>query len=553
MTMRNARSLAGLAGLLALTAPSFAWANSALDSPDNGALQLGRGSAWLARADDPLAVYYNPAALSRQATGVHLGAHFIFLDRCFSRLREDGKPVSPGDSEVFFPGPGAPGGPEAEVCADAALIPNPQLAATVRITDDLAVGLAVVTPHGVGKLSWPESVELAEGNGPSQPAPNRYLLTEADSLLLFPTLSVSYAVTRDISIGAGFVWGLATVDFTNFSESTSGAIPSDVPPNDNFARNGAGDIKANLKGKDLFIPGFVIGALWSATPSFDVAGWFRWSDAVDGSADLYLQSNYWAPNGTKKEGTGGGDDKANITDVKDAGRIGLKIPMEAKLGVDYHHARTGGPKPKWADTARRVRDPLSEDLFDVELDLTWAHNSAVDAVELRFLGDPDIGGQQIHVNGTPGNVPTNGDVPHEWKDVLGVRLGGDYVVLPNTLALRAGGFFETKGQDDEYLNLDFHVGSKVGLGGGATVRIGPIDVSVAYQHTFFGDIDNGGKGCVAGLSGDASPEQKDSSNTCGKNSDGTRTYGPFRTRQAVNGGKLTSSMNEVALGGTLRF
>ena len=46
--------------------------------------------------------------------------------------------------------------------------------------------------------------------------------------------------------------------------------------------------------------------------------------------------------------------------------------------------------------------------------------------------------------------------------------------------------------------------------------------------------DNDGVGAIYGLSGDAT--------TTGN-----------RTRQTVNGGVLTSSLNEVALGGTLRF
>jgi long-chain fatty acid transport protein len=170
---------------------------------------------------------------------------------------------------------------------------------------------------------------------------------------------------------------------------------------------------------------------------------------------------------------------------------------------------------------------MSEDLFDVALDLTWANNSALDAVKVRF----DEG---IPVRGTDvGFVPVNADVPHNWKDVLGVRVGGDVVALPNLLAFRAGGFFETRGQDDASLNLDFHLGWRAGVAAGATVRIGPVDVSAAYQHTFFGTLDNGGDGEIKALSGDASTG--------------------FRSVQSVNGGRLESSLDEVALGATLRF
>src|SRR5262249_42893602 len=179
------------------------------------------------------------------------------------------------------------------------------------------------------------------------------------------------------------------------------------------------------------------------------------------------------------------------------------------------------------------RDPMSEDLFDIEADFTWANDSAVDAVEVRLRGDPSVGGAPIAIAGTPGTAPGNADVPHNWRDVVGVRLGGDFVVLPNLLALRTGGFFESSGQDDAHLNVDFDASWRFGLSAGATVRLGPVDVAAAYQHTFYGTLDNGGQGAVHGLSGDATSQ--------------------FRTLQAVNGGKLTSSLNEVALGGTLRF
>ena len=94
-------------------------------------------------------------------------------------------------------------------------------------------------------------------------------------------------------------------------------------------------------------------------------------------------------------------------------------------------------------------------------------------------------------------------------------------------------FFESQGQGEEYLNLDFHLGPRFGVGGGGTVRLGPVDVSVAYQHTFFGELSNGGKGDLLAISGDMSTAN--------------------RSRQAVNGGSLRSSLNEVGLAGTFHF
>jgi hypothetical protein len=135
----------------------------------------------------------------------------------------------------------------------------------------------------------------------------------------------------------------------------------------------------------------------------------------------------------------------------------------------------------------------------------------------------------------------NADIPHNWKDVFGVRLGGEVVVLPSFLSARAGLFYESKGQSDAYLNIDFHNSEKVGLSAGATVRVWRLDITAAYQHTFFGALDNGGNGKVYGLSGD------------GVTSDEPGAGGPYRTRQVVNGGRLESDLNEVALGVTARF
>lgn len=534
--MRNSgRALALAMGLGGVLCAGDAQASSGIDSPDSGVVQVGRGGAWVARADDPLAVYFNPAALARQQTGVHLGAHLMFSDRCFTRLGPDQNGDGKGDPMAPAPGvpaPGTPGGPDAATCDEGGPFPNPQVAFAWRITRDLGVGIAVLGPHAVGGTEFPETVgyDNAFGQPAEQPFAGRYLVTEGNSVLVFPTISAGYAVTEWLSFGAGFIWGVASLEYSNFSEALSPATPAGQVPVDDFSGNQ--DVKATLKATDAFIPGFVLGGLAEVTKRLDVGAWFKWMDAVRSDADIRTESRYWGNNGkvnptpcSPAEGEG-----CNVTDPTDKeGTVKFSTPMEAKLGVRYHHPRPG-IRPGWAQRADggRVRDPLSEDLFDIELDFTWANNSAVDTLELRFRDG-------ILVKGTPnGRVPTNADVPHEWKDVFGVRLGGDFVVLPNVLALRAGGFVETKGQDDEYLNLDFDVAEKIGIGGGATVRVGPVDITAAFQHTFYGDIDNNGVGAIYGLSGD-------------------QTTSNSRTRQAVNGGVLTSSLNEVALGGTLRF
>jgi long-chain fatty acid transport protein len=515
-----------------IAAASPALASNGLESPENGVEQMTHGSAWVARADTPLAAYFNPAALAFQSTSVYVGAHLMFRKQCLTRLNEDGSPATPSPNK---PAPGSggvngDGSPGSPTCADGGLFPNPQIGATIRLSRQVAIGFSFLGPHAYGKISWPESLPYNSGKFGAQqePSPNRYMLTEADSKLIFPTIGVGFAVNDELSFGASFVWGIATLSFTTFSEAVS--PPQQGTPVDDFYTNS--DLKGQIKGKDLFIPGFVLGGLWSPAKVIDVGASYRWSDSINTATDLNVLSRYWTTGGKVNDRPckDGEATNCNVTDVTGAGRLKFAIPMEARLGARFHLPRSGEfVKPKWADeqlTGHKVRDPLSQDVMDLELDFAWANNSAVDKLNLSF--NPGIA-----VAGTPGIVPVNADIPHEWKDSFSVRAGGEYVIVPNLLAVRAGGWFETKSQPDAYLGLDFDAADKVGVSGGAVVRAAFIDIHAGYQHTFWGTLDNGGKGLVHGLSGDASAGN--------------------HTRQAINGGKLTTSLDEFGLSANAHF
>jgi long-chain fatty acid transport protein len=517
---------------------------------------MARGSAWVARADDPLAAYFNPAAMAFQPTGVHLGAQLLMRRSCFTRLGSDGMPVAPNalQNAPLLAGQAQPMDgsivPQDQVCAPATPFPNPQVAAVFRVANRIAVGLAVVAPHSSGASNWGESLPYTDsfGNQITTPSPQRYLLVSSNALIVFPTLSVAYAPLDNLSFGAGFVWGIGSVDFVTFAETLPTAPGAGMLPTD----HSGGDVRAELKAKDLFIPGVVLSALWMPTSNLDVAAWFKWQDALKASTDLSLTGQYWKP-------TGALNSPLFTNNYPGAGTISFQIPMEAKLGLRFHLPRKDAvARPGWASApGRKVRDPMSEDLFDLELDFTWANNSAASALGLQFHSNPPVMGETVTTNciGPPGacvgGVPVNGTIPQNWKDVVGFRLGGDFVVIPNRLSLRTGAFYEIKGQDASYLSLNFDLAQRIGVAGGGTVRLGPLDLSVGYQHTFWGTLDNGGKGgqiyALAGGMG---------SGACGSAVPTGPTPPPpgcFRSYQPVNGGTLTQYMNEVGLSATARF
>ena len=178
------RLAAAGAGMAVVAATGAAAASNGLESPESSVEAIGRGGAWIARADSPLAAYYNPAAMAWQATGIHAGALLMFSNKCFTRTMIDpntGKQIAvpfgatsaSGPVTPLLPGQTSPMGltlPQDKVCSSSGAFPNPQLAAVFRLTDKVALGLALVAPHSTGNAEWPESLSYSTTfNGMSYP------------------------------------------------------------------------------------------------------------------------------------------------------------------------------------------------------------------------------------------------------------------------------------------------------------------------------------------------------------------------------------------------
>ena len=530
------------ASLLALWVSSsggVAHATSVEEFPDNGSEQEGRGGAWVARASDPLATFYNPAGLAGQPTRLTLQSNLSSQHTCFARVKATNDTTADGVS---------PGATYPKVCEAGRFFPDPQLAFTVRLSDRIGLGIALLAPSAVGQQSWPEFVDG------SAPSPERYLLISTSSLLVTPALGVGWQVLDGLRVGASFIFGTApSLDFVSATPSLN--QNGQVPANN--------DIRDELKARAPFFPGFTVGVLWSPARNLDVAAWYKWMSDVNAKGDVETESNYFtAPvAGGNKSGVFYGDTAEPYCYTLPAGAtlpgpppcgggnnasVKLPIPMEAKLGVRYHKPRRDVPY----DAHRR--DPLAQDVFDIEADFTWANDSAFSALQVRFPGDAQ-GNGVIQANpGIPLSfVPPNADVLHELRDVFGVRVGGDYNILPDQLALRAGAFLETQAANTTYQNVDFDGATRFGLALGGTYRIArSLDMMAGYGHVFFGVLSNGNPGAqglpgVAGtacLNGAANPD--------GSCANGAQRY---RTVWPVNLGTITSSINVINLGLSYRF
>src|SRR5580693_2823141 len=94
MTLQRTTPLVCLA-LAALSLPRTALAGG-FELPDNGTEALGRGGAFVAKADDPTAIMFNPAGLAEQrGTRALLDGHVVMSSYSFQRF--GAYPDSPSD------------------------------------------------------------------------------------------------------------------------------------------------------------------------------------------------------------------------------------------------------------------------------------------------------------------------------------------------------------------------------------------------------------------------------------------------------------------------
>lgn len=563
---------AGIAAA-ALLAPASARATNVTEFPDNGSEQMARGGAWVARASDPLATMFNPAGLAGQPSRVTIQNNTFIEHTCFSRIQ--------AASDTSIDPLKGPGGAFPRVCNDVSPTVNPQIGATIKLTERLGLGLLVIGPSSSGEKTFPDFVP--DGNGQLQAAPNRYLLVKQSGIILFPTVGLGYEIFDNLRIGASFSWGIARLKLASATTSlnSDGGTP-------------AGDVRANIQVQDYFVPAFTLGSLWSATPNIDIAGWYKWSDSIRARGDAGTAANFYT------RANAGGDDKGvrnGDTIFEDCGtglatkacgggdNASLKfvIPMEAKIGIRFHKPRSvpvptpveaapgpdGGPAPApgpvsapapaAAPRSSHVRDPLATDLWDIEADLTWANNSANDTIQIRFPGDASGKGTLPVAGVAGGEIPPNADQRRGFKDVVGIRLGGDYNVIPDKLALRAGTFFETSAANPQYQNIDFAASSRFGLALGGTYRIrfgegsstSALEIMAGFGHVFFAeqsrtDPNASGSSALAGTScNKASPVA--GTQTC---DDGSQRY---RSKWPVNLGTITNSLNVINVGVAYRF
>jgi long-chain fatty acid transport protein len=160
---------------------------------ENGARAMAMAGAFTGLADDPSAIYFNPAGITQlDGIQIYAGATMIMPISSFSLPPQYSIPKTNMDSQVFFP---------------------INFYITYHITSDLSVGLGINNQFGLG-TKWPQDWVGSQ------------LAVETSVKTFFFTPVVAYKISPKLSISAG-----ATIATNNVLISRMGAAPDPRLPN----------------------------------------------------------------------------------------------------------------------------------------------------------------------------------------------------------------------------------------------------------------------------------------------------------------------------------
>jgi long-chain fatty acid transport protein len=231
-----------LSGLL-LAGSTFNGIAGGFRSPDADAFATGRGEAFVATADNPSAIYYNPAGIT-QLKGINLraGLYGIYLDPEF-------QPLPPNDTTF---------------ANNDTLHALPQLYFTYNQEDSpVTFGAGVFSPYGLG-LRWPQDTG--------------FRTVAVESSLAYITLNPVIAIKAlpNLSVGAGVTFNFAQADFQQGYVWPTEAL-------DNFRFKGSGwDVGYNL------------GMLWQPYEQLSLGVSFRSQTTVnlEGFTQVYNTTTF---------------------------------------------------------------------------------------------------------------------------------------------------------------------------------------------------------------------------------------------------------------------
>ncbi|MCA9577538.1 MAG: outer membrane protein transport protein [Sandaracinaceae bacterium] len=415
-----------LAAFALLALPTEAHAGGFYIS-DRGVRPAGRGFAFVAGADDPQALWYNPAGLGFSGQQLLIDANLLFFRGSYTRVDSGGNTLPTVEAEV-------------------PLLPLPMLAYSDNFGLErwtFGAGLFVPTavlgeyPSGLDGQGHPCDMDDDPNCGP---APQRYSLINLNgSALAHLALSVAYRPIDELSIGLG-VQMMVGVFQAVVAMTACDRFLCTQPENPEW------DGYARLSINPVIEPGLQGGVIYRNDVLSLGFSFLWWPKAIRGDATIDVR----LPSAVLFEGARVEGNKARVT---------LPFPLTLRAGVEvrptpYLRLEVAGVFERWSSQSQVTVDPRD----------VWIRDALA-------IGDYEVGSLSI---------------PRNMRDTYSVRVGGE-LTLPfeQRLSVRGGLMFETSSFSDSHLTVLTLDTRKYILGLGASFEVKPgIFLDVSYAHLF---------------------------------------------------------------------
>lgn len=397
---------------------------------DRGVRTVGRGGAFVAGADDPASLYYNPA-------GLGFSGQQLLLDVSLPRITGDYTRVDSGGNTL----------PTVSVSQE--FLPIPSLAFSQPLGDSgLTLGLGVWAPNAA-LLEWPDHVTV---DGAPGPAPQRYSLFNLNGTVLL-TVGAGLAYRPVPQFSLGVTVGLVTGSFgaTVTMSSCDGAICTQ-PENPEY------DALTQFSLTRFLAPVVSVGAIYDAGvvrigASFDTPYKIRGTSTLRvriPSAAIFEQA-YLEGDGSVDPDTG-------------------HRRATADVDVPFPWVLRGGVEVRPGDTTR-IEGALVIEGWKRQDAITLTPND-VYLRDVFAIGDYQVG---------PVRIPRN------MRNTYSIRLGAEQEL--GIVTLRGGATYETSSFDDRHLSALTLDSRKIILAAGISVEVTRgIELDGTFAYSIMRDV-----------------------------------------------------------------
>jgi long-chain fatty acid transport protein len=414
-----------LAATATLAAPALA--DGGYYAGAQGARAAGRSGAFVARADDPTAIVYNPAGLAGiTGTTIMVGNRFSYNGYAYKRADT----LNWGDP-----------------MATQTMAPTVQFPEVTNSAPGQALDPLIAVASNLGLPNWGFAAGALAAPGASRmdfplSGGQKYMMLSREAIFLNYAVSAAWKHHDTFGIGATFVWIVVPrLDYSLVIDGSPFAMAAN-PVSSPL------DMIAQTRGSDPFTPNAIVGAWYRPVPSLQ----FGFAGQVV-PAQVETNSKLTV---TPLDTTMGQVDLAREGYPADDVNVILPLPLMARVGARYRHLS------------------VAREIFDVELDVEYETWSRVNEFGLETHN------LVATFQATPVDLGRIG-IAKQWRDTVAVKLGGDFAAIPDRLALRAGAFYESPVADNAYANVDFPGGPMVGGSLGGSLTFGRWEVAIAYQ------------------------------------------------------------------------